>query len=93
MPSTMNFFALLAHLAGFMAPAVVVGLILWLALQWSGKGRVVRWSRTIDLTVLLVTGVGVLLAGLVFFGRDGKMVTYAVLVLVQGTLAWWMYRR
>jgi hypothetical protein len=30
----------------------------------------------------------VLLAGLVFFGRDGKMATYAALVLAQGTLAW-----
>lgn len=89
----MNFFAFLAHLAGFMAPAWVVGLILWLAPQWSRSGRVARWSRAIDLTVLLVTGVGVLLAGLVFFGRDGKMATYAALVLVQGTLAWWMRRR
>jgi hypothetical protein len=35
----------------------------------------------------------VLLAGLVFFGRDGKMATYAALVLVQGTLGWWMRRR
>ncbi|MDO9480300.1 MAG: hypothetical protein Q8S96_02785 [Hydrogenophaga sp.] len=89
----MNFFAFLVHLAGFMAPAVVVGLILWLAPQWSSQGRVARWSRAIDLTVLLVMGVGVLLAGLVFFGRDGKMATYAALVLVQGTLAWWMRRR
>jgi hypothetical protein len=89
----MNFFALLAHLAGFVAPALVVGLILWLAPQWSSKGRVAHWSRTIDLTVLLVAGVAVLLGGLVFFGRDGKIATYAALVVVQGTLAWWMRRR
>ena len=35
----------------------------------------------------------VLLAGLVFFGRDGKMATYAALVAVQGTLAWWLHRK
>jgi hypothetical protein len=35
-----------------------------------------------------LVGMVVLLAGLVYFGRDGKMATYAVLVLAQGTLAW-----
>lgn len=89
----MNFFAFLAHVVGFIAPALVVGFVLWLAPQWSSKGRVARWSRAIDLTVLLAAGVFVLLAGLVFFGRDGKMATYAALVLVQGTLGWWMRRR
>ncbi len=89
----MNFFAVLAHLAGFVAPAVVVGLCLWLVPQKVGRGRVARWSRSIDLTVLVLAGVAVLLTGLVFFGRDGKMATYAALVLVQGTLAWWMRRR
>ena len=89
----MNFLALLAHLAGFVAPAVVVGLCLWLASQASSRGRAVRWSRSIDLSVLVFVGVDVLLAGLVFFGRDGKMAAYAALVLVQGTLAWWMWRR
>jgi hypothetical protein len=89
----MNFFALMAHLAGFLAPALVVGLILWLAPQWSSKGRVARWSRSTDLAVLVAAGAAVLLAGLVFFGRDGKMATYAALVLVQGTLGWWMRRR
>jgi len=24
------------------------------------------------------------------FGRDGRMLTYAVLVLAQGSLAWWL---
>ncbi|MDZ4189500.1 MAG: hypothetical protein U1D25_15545, partial [Hydrogenophaga sp.] len=82
----MNFFAVLAHLAGFVAPAWVVGLCLWLVPQKVGRGRMARWSRSIDLTVLVLAGVAVLLTGLVFFGRDGKMATYAALVLVQGTL-------
>ncbi len=34
----------------------------------------------------------VLLAGLVIFGRDGKMLTYTALVVVMGTLAWWNRR-
>lgn len=89
----MNFFALLAHLAGFLAPALVVGLILWLAPQWSRKGRGARGSHRIDLTVLVVAGAAVLFGGLVYFGRDGKIATYAAMVLVQGTLGWWMRRR
>lgn len=43
--------------------------------------------------MLVVAGVVVLLAGLVYFGRDGKIATYAALVVVQGTLAWWLHRR
>ena len=40
-----------------------------------------------------VSGSLVLLTGLVIFGRDGKMLTYAALVVVLGTLAWWNRRR
>lgn len=89
----MNFFALLAHLAGFVAPALVVAVVLWLAPKAQRSGRKPRWSASMDLSVLLIAGVAVLLGGLVFFGRDGKIATYAALVVVQGTLAWWMRRR
>ena len=41
---------------------------------------------------LVLAGVLVLLAGLVLLGRDGKMATYAALVLVQGGLAAWFWR-
>ena len=33
------------------------------------------------------------LAGLVFFGRDGKMLSYAALVLVTASSQWWAMRR
>jgi hypothetical protein len=45
---------------------------------------------------LALSGVGamVLLGGLVAFGRDGRMATYGVLVLVLGTaVAAWRSRR
>jgi hypothetical protein len=35
----------------------------------------------------------VLLAGLIVFGRDAKMFTYAALVLAQGSLVWWVRGR
>ena len=46
-----------------------------------------------DLRILFAAGVVVLLAGLVVFGRDARMPTYAALVLVQGSLAWWLRGR
>jgi hypothetical protein len=84
----MTFLDLLFHLAGFLAPAVGVAVMLWLALllrrgQRKSVGRPGR-----DLVWLVAIGVAVLLAGLVYFGRDAKMATYAGLVLAQGTLAW-----
>jgi hypothetical protein len=42
---------------------------------------------------LSALGVLVLLAGLVWFGRDGKLATYAAMVALQGGVsAWWRQR-
>lgn len=56
-------------------------------------GGAARWRPLVQWAVLAGAGVLVLLGGLVVFGRDGKMWTYAALVLVQGSLVWWMRRR
>jgi multisubunit Na+/H+ antiporter MnhB subunit len=89
----MTFLGLLAHLAGFVAPALVVALLLALVprLRQAGRQGKRRWTQ--DLAWLWLAGVLVLLAGLAYFGRDGKMATYAALVVVQGTLGWWLQRR
>ena len=78
------------HLFGLTAPAVGVALILWLAL---GTRRGTRASRFAQLGLLAMVGVAVLVAGLVVYGRDGKMLTYAALVLAQGSAAWWLRGR
>ncbi|QHE87937.1 hypothetical protein [Hydrogenophaga sp. BPS33] len=85
-------FAFLAHLAGFIAPAVFVALMLWTVPRLRRAGRA-RSGARLEAFMLVVAGVVVLLAGLVFFERDGKIATYAALVAVQGTLAWWLHRR
>jgi hypothetical protein len=87
----MTFFGALAHLAGFVAPALVMALLLGLGPRWRASGRTRPWTRSVGL--LFGAGVLVLLAGLVFYGRDARMGTYAALVLVQGTLGWWLQRR
>ncbi|MDP2072661.1 hypothetical protein [Hydrogenophaga sp.] len=84
--------SVLAHLAGFVAPALGVGLLLWAGLRIRRKGRPGLGSA-MQLSLLWVLGIGVLLAGLIYFGRDGKIATYAALVLIQGTVAWWLRGR
>ena len=86
----MTFFALLGHIANFMAPALVMAALLWLGPRIARGKRPVRWRASREVGVLAGAGVAVLLLGLIVFGRDGKMFTYAALVLAQGTLAWWM---
>lgn len=87
----MTAIAALGHVANFFAPALVVALMLSLIprLRW-GKSR---WRGFIKDTLwLTLVGVSVLLAGLIWFGRDGKMATYAALVVVQGSAAWYLRR-
>ena len=88
----MTLLSVLSHLAGFVAPALGVGLMLWASLRLRRKGRQGVGSA-MQLTALSVAGVAVLLIGLAYFGRDGKIATYAALVLVQGTVAWWLRGR
>lgn len=81
----MTVLALAIHLVGFLAPALLTGCLLWvMARGWryGRKGRrVLLW--------LCLAGAAVLVAGLIGFGRDGKIATYAAMVLAQGTIAWW----
>lgn len=88
----MTFLALLGHLANFVAPALVVAAVLWSVQRMKMGGGAGRWRPWTQWSLLAGVGVLVLLAGLVVFGRDGKMWTYAALVLAQGSLVWWMRR-
>jgi hypothetical protein len=89
----MTFLALIGHLLNFMAPALVMALLLWGMPRLWPKARKGRWTPRTELLALSCLGVAVLLAGLIVFGRDAKMVTYAALVLAQGSLVWWVRGR
>ena len=89
----MTFLALFGHLLNFVAPAAGMALLLWGMPRLWPKARKGRWAARTELLALCGLGVAVLLAGLVVFGRDGKMLTYTVLVLAQGSLAWWVRGR
>jgi len=81
----MDLLGLMFHLLGFFAPAFFLALVMPLA------ARVVfgrRGGWVAESLVVLVACVGVLVAGLWFFGRDGKMATYALLVLAGASVQW-----
>lgn len=86
----MHALALLFHLAHWLAPAWGCALLLALVLAWRGRARPARMRRFVrDLFWLGLGGSAVLIAGLLLTAADGRMATYALLVLVQGTLAAW----
>lgn len=83
---------ILNHLLNFVAPAAAVALLLVLAGGWIGpQGRpaMAAWRR---FAVLFVVGVAVLAGGLLIWGRDGKMLTYAALVLCCASTQWVLSR-
>jgi hypothetical protein len=80
---------LLFHLLGFAAPALAVGLLLALCARLAWPGRGALWAHA---AVHALAGVAVLAGGLLLFGRDGKMATYAALVGVLALGQWLLSR-
>lgn len=81
---------LLVHIANFAAPALAVGALLALAARWWPAARRRPWW--LHGAVNSAVGLAVLAGGLWFYGRDGKMATYAVLVLACATSQWLLLR-
>lgn len=84
----------LLHLFGFVVPALTLGAVTagLAKLAWRRELRTARWTRLAGLAATAALAVQV--AGLVVFGRDGMMATYAgMIVAVALTLAWASVRR
>lgn len=80
----------LNHLLNFFAPAVAMAVLMALGarvLRWKSSSSTAAWAQ---FAIQLGVGCAVLLAGLVLLGRDGKMATYAALVLACATCQWWL---
>ena len=77
------------HLANLLAPAFGLALIApsLAKLLWRDALRRAPWA----VLAAWVGGVGVivLLGGLVLLGRDGRMATYATLVVASAGVLWW----
>ena len=83
----MGFLDALFHLSGFAAPALALGLLMPLAARWA-LPRPASARYRVQAAVVFAAGLAALLVGLVAFGRDGKMATYAGLVLAAATAQW-----
>jgi len=78
------------HLLNFVAPAIGVALLAasLAKLAWRRELAAVSWRR-LALSAALA-GVLVLVGGLLLFGRDGRMATYAALVVATALALWWV---
>jgi hypothetical protein len=88
----MDLLALLDHLLNFIAPAAFIAGVLVLAGRFVGAQRTGIPRLWVQWAITFAAGVGVLAGGLVAFGRDGMMATYAALAAVCGTVQWLVVR-
>ena len=80
--------AIALHLLNFAAPALAVAVLLVLASQVFMRKLAKGRSWLAPAAINFAVGCGVLAAGLVLLGRDGRMLTYAALVLACATSQW-----
>jgi hypothetical protein len=77
------------HIANFFAPALVVGLLAATATKaiWRHELATVGWWRLAGSASAAMAGVSIL--GLVIFEHDGKMITYAAMLVACAATLWW----
>ncbi|CAN7251170.1 hypothetical protein LJR129_001057 [Acidovorax sp. LjRoot129] len=83
---------ILNHTLNFLAPAAALALVLVLCGRFFGAKGGAALSRWRQFAVVFVVGLVVLACGLVVWGRDGKMLTYAALVVGCATTQWVLLR-
>lgn len=80
------------HLLNFLAPAAVLALLLAAVEAIFKRKRPAALNLFGLSAIYFFAAVAVLLLGLALLGRDGKMLTYAALVVTLGSLAAWRHR-
>ena len=92
----MTAYLLTDHVLNFIAPAAMLALLLVLLARLFGQflvsKRPVAQSLWAQAAIIFIVNVLVLAAGLVVFGNDGKMATYAALVLASAVCQWVLWR-
>ena len=83
---------LLNHLVNFMAPAAWVAMAVTVVARLFMPKRPAALSQSAQVAINFVVCLAVLVLGLLVFGRDGKMATYAAMVLSGATSQWVMGR-
>jgi hypothetical protein len=89
----MTAYLLVDHLLNLVAPAALIALLLVvfsrLFPQFFTSKQSFAQAIWAQVAINFVVGAGVLAAGLVLLGRDGKMLTYVVLVVAVAVSQWW----
>ena len=76
------------HLINFCAPALAVGVVLAVGGPWLMKKSPVALGLLAQVAINCVAGVLALGLGLWFFGNDGKMASYAAMVVAVASSQW-----
>ncbi|SFU63710.1 hypothetical protein SAMN05216350_103283 [Polaromonas sp. YR568] len=88
----MTFYLLANHLLNLVLPAAALALLLVAVSRvfggFFGSKRPLAYSWYAQAAIVFVANVVVLAAGLVFFGHDGKMLTYAAMVAGAAVCQW-----
>ena len=92
----MTAYLLLDHILNFLAPAAALALLLVLLSRifsrFLASKKPLTQSIYAQAAIIFIVNVLVLAAGLVLFGNDGKMATYAALVLASAVCHWVLWR-
>jgi branched-subunit amino acid transport protein len=80
------------HLLNFVAPALALALVLPLGARLLVSKAASAQSWLAQIAIDFIAGVAVLLGGLWWWGRDGKMATYCALVVVMASCQWALSR-
>ncbi len=89
----MGLLDLLNHLLNFVAPAGVVGVLLALIAPLVYRKVALAHRLSTQIAINFIVGLAALAGGMVFFGHDGKMATYAAMVVACAASQWWGMRR
>ena len=84
----MGVFGLINHLFNFALPACALAVALPLLVRWMPLGRTAAAGLPRQMLVLGLVNLAVLIAGLLWFGRDGKMVTYLAMATASASTLW-----
>ncbi len=77
------------HVLNFFGPAIGVGLIAPSMAKLLWRRRLKQASWRVLVAWVTAACAAVLVAGLVVFGHDGKMATYAAVVAASALVLWW----
>lgn len=82
----------LNHAFNFLAPAFWVAVMVTLSARLVMRRIPAALSLPAQIAINFIVSAGILGLGLWYFGRDGKMATYAAMALVCATSQWLMLR-